>query len=54
MAAARDVFRTDRAPTAIGPYSLGIRGGGPARSTVQGERWPEGSLVAIDAIALAE
>jgi 2-iminobutanoate/2-iminopropanoate deaminase len=26
----------------------------PARSTVQGERWPEGSLVAIDAIALAE
>jgi 2-iminobutanoate/2-iminopropanoate deaminase len=26
----------------------------PARSTVQGERWPEGSLVAIEAIALAE
>ncbi len=25
----------------------------PARSTVQGQRWPEGSLVAIDAIALA-
>lgn len=25
----------------------------PARSTVQGVRWPEGSLVAIDAIALA-
>jgi 2-iminobutanoate/2-iminopropanoate deaminase len=25
----------------------------PARSTVQGERWPEGSLVAIEAIALA-
>jgi 2-iminobutanoate/2-iminopropanoate deaminase len=25
----------------------------PARSTVQGARWPEGSLVAIDAIALA-
>jgi 2-iminobutanoate/2-iminopropanoate deaminase len=26
----------------------------PARSTIQGERWPEGSLVAIEAIALAE
>ncbi len=26
----------------------------PARSTAQGERWPEGSLVAIEAIALAE
>jgi enamine deaminase RidA (YjgF/YER057c/UK114 family) len=26
----------------------------PARSTVQGERWPEGSLAAIEAIALAE
>lgn len=25
----------------------------PARSTAQGERWPEGSLVAIEAIALA-
>ena len=25
----------------------------PARSTVQGERWPEGSLIAIEAIALA-
>ena len=25
----------------------------PARSTVQGDRWPEGSLVAIEAIALA-
>ena len=25
----------------------------PARSTVQGERWPEGHLVAIEAIALA-
>ena len=25
----------------------------PARSTVQGERWPEGHLVAMDAIALA-
>lgn len=24
----------------------------PARSTVQGDRWPEGSLVAIEAIAL--
>ena len=24
----------------------------PARSTVQGSRWPEGSLVAMDAIAL--
>jgi 2-iminobutanoate/2-iminopropanoate deaminase len=24
----------------------------PARSTVQGERWPEGSLVAIDAVAI--
>jgi 2-iminobutanoate/2-iminopropanoate deaminase len=26
----------------------------PARSTIQGERWPEGHLVAIEAIALAE
>ena len=26
----------------------------PARSTVKGERWPEGQLVAIDAIALAK
>jgi 2-iminobutanoate/2-iminopropanoate deaminase len=26
----------------------------PARSTVQGERWPEGHLVAIEAIALAK
>jgi 2-iminobutanoate/2-iminopropanoate deaminase len=26
----------------------------PARSTVQGERWPEGSLLAIEAIGLAE
>jgi len=26
----------------------------PARSTVQGARWPEGHLVAMDAIALAE
>ena len=26
----------------------------PARSTVRGERWPEGHLVAMDAIALAE
>ena len=26
----------------------------PARSTVQGERWPEGHLVAIEAIALAQ
>lgn len=26
----------------------------PARSTVQGERWPEGHLVAMDAIALAD
>lgn len=26
----------------------------PARSTVQGERWPEGHLVAMEAIALAE
>ena len=25
----------------------------PARSTVQGERWPEGSLLAMEAIALA-
>jgi enamine deaminase RidA (YjgF/YER057c/UK114 family) len=25
----------------------------PARSTIQGERWPEGSLVAIEAIAPA-
>ena len=26
----------------------------PARSTIQGHRWPEGSLVAIEAIALAK
>lgn len=26
----------------------------PARSTVQGERWPPGSLVAMEAIAVAE
>lgn len=26
----------------------------PARSTAQGDRWPEGSLVAIEAIALAK
>ena len=26
----------------------------PARSTVRGERWPEGSLVAMEAIALAK
>ncbi len=26
----------------------------PARSTVQGERWPDGSLVAMEAIALAQ
>jgi 2-iminobutanoate/2-iminopropanoate deaminase len=26
----------------------------PARSTVQGARWPEGSLVAMDAIAVTE
>ena len=26
----------------------------PARSTVQGDRWPEGHLVAIEAIALAQ
>ena len=26
----------------------------PARSTAQGQRWPEGSLVAIEAVALAE
>lgn len=26
----------------------------PARSTAQGERWPQGSLVAMDAIALAD
>lgn len=26
----------------------------PARSTVQGSRWPEGHLVAVEAIALAE
>ena len=26
----------------------------PARSTIQGERWPEGHLVAIDAIALVK
>jgi len=25
----------------------------PARSTIQGDRWPEGSLVAMEAIALA-
>jgi 2-iminobutanoate/2-iminopropanoate deaminase len=27
---------------------------GPARSTIRGERWPEGSLVAIEAIAVAK
>ena len=26
----------------------------PARSTVQGDRWPESSLVAMEAIALAQ
>jgi 2-iminobutanoate/2-iminopropanoate deaminase len=26
----------------------------PARSTVQGDRWPEGSLIAMEAIALAQ
>jgi 2-iminobutanoate/2-iminopropanoate deaminase len=26
----------------------------PARSTVQGDGWPEGSLVAMEAIALAQ
>jgi enamine deaminase RidA (YjgF/YER057c/UK114 family) len=26
----------------------------PARSIVQGERWPDGSLVAMEAIAVAE
>lgn len=26
----------------------------PARSTVQGQRWPEGSLVAMEAVALAQ
>jgi 2-iminobutanoate/2-iminopropanoate deaminase len=26
----------------------------PARSTIQGARWPEGSLISIEAIALAE
>jgi 2-iminobutanoate/2-iminopropanoate deaminase len=25
----------------------------PARSTIKGERWPEGALVAMDAIAVA-
>ena len=25
----------------------------PARSTVKGERWPDGSLIAIEAIAIA-
>ncbi len=25
----------------------------PARSTVQGDRWPEGSLIAIEAVALS-
>ena len=34
-----EFFRTDRPP---------------ARSTVQGDRWPEGHLVAMEAIALAE
>lgn len=33
-----EFFETDRAP---------------ARSTVQGQRWPEGHLVAMDAVALA-
>ena len=27
---------------------------GPARSTIRGERWPDGSLVAIDAIAMVK
>jgi 2-iminobutanoate/2-iminopropanoate deaminase len=26
----------------------------PARSTIQGDRWPEGSLIAIEAIALSK
>jgi len=26
----------------------------PARSTIRGERWPEGSLVAINAIAVSK
>lgn len=35
-------------------YAQCFPGKAPARSTVQGERWPEGSLVAIEAIALAK
>ncbi len=34
-------------------YAEFFPGKAPARSTVQGLRWPEGSLVAIEAIALA-
>lgn len=34
-------------------YAGFFRENPPARSTVQGARWPEGSLVAIEAIALA-
>ena len=34
-------------------YAEFFRDKPPARSTVQGERWPEGSLVAMEAIALA-
>ena len=34
-------------------YAEFFPGKAPARSTVQGARWPEGSLLAIEAIALA-
>lgn len=34
-------------------YAEVFRDKPPARSTVQGQRWPEGSLVAMEAIALA-
>jgi len=33
-------------------YAEYFRDNPPARSTVQGERWPEGSLIAMEAIAL--
>ena len=35
-------------------YAEFFKSNPPARSTIQGERWPEGHLVAIDAIALVK
>ena len=35
-------------------YSEVFRERPPARSTVQGERWPEGCLVAMEAVAVAQ